>query len=55
MTDQEANRRSLLRVSTRGEQLLQTDTLIGQEVQLPSSDWTRATELYLLSNQSMRL
>ena len=26
----------------RGEQLLKTHTLIGQEVQLPSSDWTRA-------------
>jgi len=25
---------------SRGEQLLQTYTLIGQEVQLPSSDWT---------------
>ena len=29
--------------------------LIGQEVQLPSSDWTGATELYLLSNQSLSL
>ena len=29
----------------RGKRLLQTHTLIGQEVQLPSSDWTRATQL----------
>ena len=27
----------------RGERLLQTHLLIGQEVLLPSSDWTRAT------------
>ena len=39
----------------RGERLLQTQIVIGQEVQLPSSDWTRATELYLLSSQSMSL
>ena len=39
----------------RGERLLQTHVLIGQEVQLPRPDWTRATELYILSNQSMRL
>ena len=39
----------------RDERLLQTRTLIGQEVQLPSSDWTRASKLYLLSNQSMSL
>ena len=30
-------------VLSRGERLLQTNPLIGQEVQLPSSDWTRAT------------
>ena len=40
---------------TRGGWLLQTHTLIGQELQLSSSDWTRATELYLLSNQSISL
>ena len=39
----------------RGERLLQTHTLIGQEVQLPRSDWTRVNKLYLLSNQSLRL
>ena len=44
-----------LSLCARGERLLQTHTLIGQEVQLPSPDWTRATELYLLTNQSMRL
>ena len=38
-----------------GERLMQTRPLIGQEVQLPDSDWTRATWLYLLSNQSRRL
>ena len=37
----------------RGERLLQTHTLVGQEVQLPSFDRKRATELYLLSNQNM--
>ena len=36
--------------SSRGERLLQTHTLIGQELQLPSFDWARAAELYLLSN-----
>ena len=40
---------------TRGERLLQTLTLIGQEVQLSSSCPTRATGRYLLSNQSMSL
>ena len=35
----------------RAERILQTHTLIGQYVQLPSSDWTRATELYLLSDR----
>ena len=39
----------------RGERLLQTHTLIGQEAQLPRSDWTRGVKLYLLSDQSMRL
>ena len=39
----------------RGERLLQTHILIGQEAQLPSSDWTRAIELYLLSNLNMSL
>ena len=39
----------------RGERLLQTHTLIGQEVQISSSDWTTATELHLLSNQSKSL
>ena len=38
-----------------GERLLQTLTLIGQEVELPSFGWTTATELYLLSDQSMSL
>ena len=40
---------------TRAKRLLQTHTPIGQEVQLPSFDWTRAAKLYLLSNQSMSL
>ena len=40
---------------SRGEQLLQTHVLIGQEVQLPSSDWRRAPDLNLLSNQIMCL
>ena len=35
--------------------LLQTHTLIGQEELLASYDWTRATELYLLSYHSMSL
>ena len=48
-------KRPLSSTQGRGERLLQTQTLIGQEVQLPSSDWTRATKLYLLSNQSMSL
>ena len=39
----------------RGERLLQTYMMIGQEVQLSSSDWTRATDLHLLSNQSTSL
>ena len=30
-------------LAARGERLLQAHTLIGQELQLPSSDWTRAT------------
>ena len=34
----------------RGERLSQTHFLIGQGLQLPSSYWPRATELYLLSN-----
>jgi len=42
-------------LGSRGEQLLQTQILIGQAVLLPSSDWTRATELYLLSNQNISL
>ena len=37
---------------TRGEWLLQTTILFGQ---LDSSDWTRATELYHLSNQNISL
>ena len=41
--------------TARGERLLQTHTLIGQEVQLHKSDGTRATELYILSNQSKSL
>ena len=40
---------------TRGERLLQTHIMIVKEAQLPGSDWTRAIELYLLSNLSMRL
>ena len=39
----------------RDERLLQTRTLIGQEIQLRSSCPIRARELYLLSNQSTRL
>ena len=38
---------------TRGEWLLQTHTLTGQNKPLPSSDWIRADKLYPLSNQSM--
>ena len=45
----------VLVVQARGGRLLQTHTLIGQEVQLSSSDWTTATEFYLLSNQSTSL
>ena len=39
---------NLIKVGCRAEQLLQAHILIGQEVQLPSSDWTRVTELSLL-------
>ena len=39
----------------RGERLLQTNFLIGQEGQLPSYDWTRATESHTLSNQNASL
>ena len=42
-------------VCTSGEWILQTHTLIGQQVQLPSYDWTRATQLYLFSNQNVSL
>ena len=38
-----------------GGRFLKTHTLIEQEVQLSSSDWTRATELDLLSNQNASL
>ena len=50
--DEEMAKRIMIKES-RGERLLRTHILIGQEVQFPSSDWTRATELYLLSNQTM--
>ena len=39
----------------RGERLLETHNLIGKEVQLPSSDWTTAAKLHLLSNQNISL
>ena len=39
----------------RGERLLQTHILSGQDVQIPSSDWTRATALYILSDLNMSL
>ena len=39
----------------RGERLLQTPTLIGQDIQLSSSCPIRARQLHLLSNQSMCL
>ena len=38
---------------SRVGRLLQTYTLIGQELKLSSLDWTKATELDLLSNQSV--
>ena len=41
--------------NSRGERLLQTHILIGQELQLHSSCPTRARNLYLLSNQNMSL
>ena len=43
------------KVVVRGGRLLQTLILIGQEVQLPSSEWTRATELFILSDQNKSL
>ena len=42
-------------IGSRGERLLQTSTLIGQEIQLSSSCPIRASELYLLSDQNMSL
>ena len=39
----------------RGERLLQTLSMIGQEIQLSSSCPIRATELYISSNQSSSL
>ena len=40
---------------SRGERFLQTRALIGQVVELSSSDWTKAAELYLLSNHRSSL
>ena len=49
-------RRNILTMAqTRGERLLQTSTLIGQEIQLSSSGPIRARELYLISNQNTSL
>ena len=45
----------MMAMQYRGERLLQIHILIEQEVQLPSSDWPRATELYILSNQTISL
>ena len=43
------------RLPARGERLLQTHTLIGQEIQLSSSCPIRDRELYQLSNRNMSL
>ena len=40
---------------SRMREQLQTHILIGQEVQFTSSHWTRASELYLLSNENTSL
>ena len=57
MSNQSLGRRpaSSVALTTLGGRLLQTYTLIGQELQLSSCDWTRATKLDLLSNQSVCL
>ena len=47
--------KSVIHISGRGERLLQTHILIGQEVQLPSSDLTRATELFPLFDHNTSL
>ena len=46
---------ALCNLHCRGERILQIHTLTGQELSLPSSDWTRANKLFLLSNQIMSL